>query len=79
MRPDVVITDLHMPGGGGDVITRRLRGGGTGREIPIIVVTGQGGATDWHTLRSIGADRFLVKPVDADALINAIRSLVAPR
>jgi serine/threonine protein kinase len=79
IRPDVVITDLHMPGGGGDVITRRLRGGGTGREIPIIVVTGQGGATDWHTLRSIGADRFLVKPVDADALINAIRSLVAPR
>jgi serine/threonine-protein kinase len=77
--PDVVVTDLHMPGGGGEALTRDLRAAEPTRDIPIIVVTGQGGASDWHALRAIGADRFLVKPLDADALTNAIRTVLTGR
>jgi len=46
-------------------------------DISIIVVTGLGGARDWHELRALGADRFLVKPIDFDALVAVIRSLLA--
>lgn len=79
LSPDVVITDLHMPGGGGHDLTRRLREEPVTRDTPIIVVTGQGGASDWQALRKSGADRFLVKPVDVDTLVNAIRSVLAQR
>jgi serine/threonine-protein kinase len=76
-RPDIIVTDLHMPDGGALELTTVLRAHESTRAIPIIVVTGMGGAQDWHELRSLGADRFLVKPIDFDALVAIIRSLIA--
>lgn len=75
-RPDVVVTDLHMPDGGAVELTTALREEPSTRDVPIIVVTGMGGAQDWHALRALGADRFLVKPIDFDSLVAVIRSLV---
>jgi len=75
-RPDVIVTDLHMPDGGALELTTVLRAQESTREIPIVVVTGMGGAQDWHELRGLGADRFLVKPIDFDSLVAIIRSLV---
>ncbi|MCA9654518.1 MAG: protein kinase [Myxococcales bacterium] len=74
--PDVVVTDLHMPGRGGVGLTAALRADPRTRSIPIIVVTGLGGAKDWEILRRLGADRFLVKPLDLDELVTSIRALV---
>jgi len=75
-RPDVVVTDFDMPGGGGPVITEALRSDPATRETPIIVMTGRGGALEWQAMRELGANRFLVKPVDMDALAAMIRRLV---
>lgn len=75
-RPDVVITDLAMPHGGGEVLTRALRADPRTADVPIIVVTGFGGTAEWNALRSLGADRFLVKPVDFDALAAMTRALL---
>ena len=73
---DLVVTDLHMPGRGGVGLTAALRADPRTRSIPIIVVTGLGGAKDWEILRRLGADRFLVKPLDLDELVTSIRALV---
>jgi serine/threonine-protein kinase len=78
-QPDLVITDFEMPGGGAPELTSALRSDPRTEDIPIIVVTARGGATDWHELRSLGANRFLVKPIDFDALGAMIRALVPPR
>lgn len=78
-RPDVVITDLAMPDGGGAVLTRALRADPRTAHVPIIVVTGHGGSPEWSALRAQGADRFLVKPVDFDALVAMIASLLRER
>lgn len=75
-RPSVVITDLDMPHRGGIELTAALRSSPETADVPIIVVTGQGGAKDWKVLRALGADRFLVKPVDPDSLVNEIRALL---
>jgi serine/threonine protein kinase len=74
--PDIVIADLHMPDGGAMVLTPSLRAHPSTAKVPIIVVTGHGGAQDWNVLRELGADRFLVKPVDFDALAAMIRAVV---
>jgi CheY-like chemotaxis protein len=60
------------------VLTKALRADPTTAGIPIIVVTARGGAPDWHQLKALGANRFLVKPVDFDALAAMIRALVPP-
>jgi eukaryotic-like serine/threonine-protein kinase len=78
-RPDLVITDLHMPYGGGLALTTALRGDPAFADVPIIVVTAYGGASDWRELRALGADRFLVKPVDIDTLVSVVRSLMSQR
>jgi serine/threonine-protein kinase len=75
-RPDVVITDLAMPDGGGVVLTRTLRADPRTAHVPIIVVTGHGGTPEWSALRDLGADRFMVKPVDFDALVAMICALL---
>jgi eukaryotic-like serine/threonine-protein kinase len=74
--PDLVITDLHMPHGGGLALTAALRREAATRDVPIVVVTAYGGASDWQQLRELGADRFLVKPVDIDTLVSVVRSLI---
>lgn len=78
-HPDVVIADLRMPGGGAASLTQRLRADSRTASTPIIVVTGQGGAADWRELRALGADRFLVKPVDVDALVAMIGAVTRAR
>jgi serine/threonine protein kinase len=78
-RPDLVITDLHMPHGGGTKLCAALRSDPRTAETPIIVLTGHGGASDWQHLRKLGVDRFLVKPIDFDTLEATIWSLSRTR
>jgi eukaryotic-like serine/threonine-protein kinase len=75
--PSVVVTDLDMPNHGGLELTAALRSTQATAEVPIIVVTGQGGAKDWKVLHALGADRFLVKPIDPGTLINELRALTS--
>jgi CheY-like chemotaxis protein len=70
--PDLVITDLDMPGLDGAELTRHLRSTPGQETIPIIVVTAVGGAMDWARLQEIGASGFQVKPVDPEALAALI-------
>jgi DNA-binding response OmpR family regulator len=37
-----------------------------------IVVTAEGGAAEWRALRELGGDTLLLKPFDADQLVDAI-------
>lgn len=74
--PHLVITDLHMPNGGGLALTSALRRNPSTKDVPIVVVTAYGGASDWRELKALGADRFLVKPLDIDTLVSVVRSLI---
>ena len=75
--PTVVVTDLDMPNHGGLELTATLRSTPETAEVPIVVITGQGGAKDWKVLHALGADRFLVKPIDPNTLINELRALTS--
>jgi serine/threonine-protein kinase len=79
-RPaSVTILDLNMPGMDGMEVTKRLRSLDQSKTMPIIVLTGSGGPAEWRALSSIGADRFLVKPVSLDDLVAAVRHSLAER
>lgn len=69
----LAVIDLDMPGMNGVELTAALRATEHAESMPIIVVTASGGAPDWHLLQSLGADGFLVKPIDPFALVALVR------
>lgn len=69
----VALIDLRMPELDGVALTAALRQRESSARMPIIVLTGRGGAREWQALSSMGADRFLVKPVNLDDVVTLIR------
>jgi eukaryotic-like serine/threonine-protein kinase len=70
---NIALIDLRMPVLDGVALTAALRQRETSARMPIIVLTGRGGAREWQALSSMGADRFLVKPVNLDDVVTLIR------
>ena len=79
LRPDLVIMDIQMPELDAVGVTALLRARPDAVPVPIIVVTASGGPHEWQLLSSLGADRFLVKPVNLDDLISTIRRALRER
>ena len=72
-RPDAVITDLALPGIDGATVTSAIRLA-PGRRIPVILVSAREGGEE--VARQAGADRFIAKPVRAEAAEAALTALL---
>ncbi|MDX1632688.1 MAG: ATP-binding protein, partial [Thermoanaerobaculia bacterium] len=71
-RPAAITLDLVLPGIDGLKVLRRLRSSPETREIPVVIVS----LLDNRELGlALGADDYLVKPVDEDALLSRLREL----
>lgn len=75
----VVLVDLEMPGIDGARLTMMLRQLERAERTPIIVLTAAGGPREWQKLSAMGADAFLVKPVNADDVELVIRRTIRSR
>jgi CheY-like chemotaxis protein len=75
----VVMIDLQMPILDGVAVTALLRARPDAQNVPIIVMTASGGPQEWKLLASLGADRFLVKPINLDDVVTTLRSAVRER
>ena len=71
-RPDVVITDVEMPGMDGFELTRHIRADPRTAHLPVIMITA---ADDRHRehAASVGVSVLLGKPYPEDLLIAHIR------
>jgi signal transduction histidine kinase/CheY-like chemotaxis protein len=77
-RPDVVICDIGLPEMDGHEIARRLRRDPDMAPATLIALTGWGAEGEVRRTRESGFDFHLVKPVDANALLELL-SHVKPR
>lgn len=75
----VALIDLQMPAMDGVDLTAHLREREDCASMPIIVLTASGGAREWQRLSTMGADRFLVKPIQLDDVVAFIRRAVQER
>jgi CheY-like chemotaxis protein/nitrogen-specific signal transduction histidine kinase len=77
-EPDVVVSDIEMPGESGYALIRQLRGGRIlhGDRIPVVAVTAYGGVTERIKILSAGFDSYIAKPVEPDELVAVIGRLV---
>jgi len=72
-RPDVVVSDVRMPGKTGLDLLRALRGAGL--TIPVILLSGFGQAARRAEVEAYGGAVLLEKPFDFDDLHTALRNL----
>ncbi|MGN1033707.1 MAG: response regulator transcription factor, partial [Intestinibacter sp.] len=71
---DLIICDIMMPNMDGYEFTETLREGHC--EIPIIIVTAKEQLEDKKKGFSIGADDYMVKPIDFEELILRIGAIL---
>lgn len=74
--PDLVITDMRMPQGGGNYIVECLRQNPATASIPVIVLTGGRYPHLEAAARQLGIQEFLTKPVRFDDLRTANRKII---
>ena len=69
-RRACVVAESVMPSGAGIALPQRLAE--TGRNIPVILLTAEANGKSRAAARSAGAFSFFRKPVDGEALIDAV-------
>jgi two-component system OmpR family response regulator len=72
-KPQIVLLDIMMPGEDGLSLCRHLV---ESRDIPVILLTARGEATDRIVGLEIGADDYVVKPFEPRELVARIRSVL---
>jgi two-component system cell cycle response regulator DivK len=76
-RPDVIISDIRMPGISGFEMMRRLRAIPELRSIPCIALTGYSTEQDVQEGLAAGYNAYISKPADPDDLVALIQKLTS--
>ena len=75
-NPDLIILDLMLPKIDGFKICRMLKFDERYRHIPIIMFTARAQKEDEEIGKEMGADAYVVKPFEPEALLKKIKELV---
>ncbi|MBU0719276.1 MAG: response regulator [Planctomycetes bacterium] len=74
--PDVVVSDVMMPGKDGFALLTELRESGHAKDIPVVMLTGVDAADVKRRALTLGATDLLNKPVEAEDLIARLQSVL---
>jgi CheY-like chemotaxis protein len=76
-RPDLVLTDVDMPGLNGFELAEALRGHERTRTIPLIFLSGESGPAHEARAVGLGALAYVKKPFDPEALAALVARALA--
>jgi CheY-like chemotaxis protein len=71
-KPHLILSDIGLPGMNGYQLVPALRKAAGARKMIIAAATGYGLASDRLRSQAAGFDHHLVKPIDADFLLNFV-------
>jgi len=77
--PDIVISDIMMPGKDGFELCRLMKSTSTTSHIPILLLTSLTGKAEQVHGLGMGADDYLTKPFDVELLRLKIKSIIQNR
>lgn len=76
-KPDVIITDVVMPGMSGFELCRSLKKHPKTKQVPIIICTSKNQEIDRLWAMRQGADAYLTKPFTREELLQVVKSITA--
>lgn len=72
-RPDLIITDIRLPGADGLELTRRVKGSPPLESTPVLLISAYGEPSSHE------GDGFLAKPFDIDGLMDFVAPYIGDR
>jgi CheY-like chemotaxis protein len=78
LRPDLIVTDIQMPGADGIHVVRRVRDTPSLERTPILVTTAFGTGSATFALQ-LGANAYEPKPINSQSFLSTVRRLLADR
>jgi DNA-binding NarL/FixJ family response regulator len=74
--PDLIITDIRMPGMDGYALVRNLRSSPRTRLVPIIFLSAKDETADRIAGFRTGVDAYVTKPFETDELVAIVKSIL---
>src|SRR5437868_12549835 len=78
MKPDLIVTDIRMPGADGIHVVRRVRDTTSLEKTPILITTAFGTGSATFSLQ-LGANAFEPKPINSQSFLSTVRRLLSDR
>lgn len=75
IAPKVILLDLKMPKVDGFQVLSAIRADLRFRSLPVVVLSSSAEATDIETSYALGANSYVVKPVDFDGFLKVVADL----
>jgi two-component system, sensor histidine kinase and response regulator len=72
--PDLILSDIHMPGGDGSSLLRDIRRDSKLKSSQVVLMTGRPDLVTPRKGMEEGADDFLVKPIGLEALLSCVKA-----
>ncbi|HEY1553680.1 MAG TPA: response regulator [Kofleriaceae bacterium] len=76
LAPDVVLLDIHVPGGGGEALLREMRAADATRALPVVALTASAMRGDRERFLRQGFTAYLSKPIDVATFGTTIEQLL---
>lgn len=76
LNPDLIVTDIRMPGADGVHVVRRVRDTPSLQNVPILIATAYGTGTATFSLQA-GANAYEPKPLNPQNFLATVERLLA--
>jgi two-component system chemotaxis response regulator CheY len=73
---DLILTDINMPRMHGLDLVKKVREESS-TDLPMIIITTKGAEKDRDLGMQLGANAYITKPVNGNALADTVKSLIA--
>jgi len=77
LKPDLVLADIGMPGLDGYALCREIRKDPNIARTPVLLLTGTFETYDEDKAREVGANGYISKPFEAQALVDQVFAMLA--
>lgn len=74
-RPKIILLDLKLPKVDGLEVLKEIKSNEQTKIIPVIIMTSSKQETDLIESYRLGVNSYIVKPVDFDKFVDAVRDL----
>jgi two-component system, cell cycle response regulator len=70
-RPQVIISDMHMPGSDGLALLQQVRSDSSLKDLPFVIVSSSGASVEEERRAiALGVDGVLLRPLDAEEMLE---------